>query len=169
MELCDKMGFLVDSEIFDMWELAKNENDYHRFFPDWYKKDVEAWIKRDRNHPSVIMWSIGNEIYDTHKSPRGLEVAKMLCEEVEKNDPMHNAPPTIASNYMQWENAQNVADYLKLAGYNYTEKLYDEHHEKHPDWVIYGSETASTVRSRGIYHFPYDTGLLVYDLSLIHI
>ena len=78
----------------------------------------------------------------------------MLCEEVEKNDPMHNAPPTIASNYMQWENAQNVADYLKLAGYNYTEKLYDEHHEKHPDWVIYGSETASTVRSRGIYHFP---------------
>lgn len=163
MELCDKMGFLVDSEIFDMWELAKNENDYHRFFPDWYKKDVEAWIKRDRNHPSVIMWSIGNEIYDTHKSPRGLEVAKMLCEEVEKNDPMHNAPPTIASNYMQWENAQNVADYLKLAGYNYTEKLYDEHHEKHPDWVIYGSETASTVRSRGIYHFPYDTGLLVYD------
>ena len=48
-----------------MWELAKNENDYHRFFPDWYKKDVEAWIKRDRNHPSVIMWSIGNEIYDT--------------------------------------------------------------------------------------------------------
>lgn len=163
MELCDKMGFLVDSEVFDMWELAKNENDYHRFFPEWYKKDVAAWIQRDRNHPSVIMWSIGNEIYDTHKSPRGLEVAKMLCEEVEKNDPMHNALPTIASNYMQWENAQNVADYIKLAGYNYAEKLYNEHHEKHPDWVIYGSETASTVRSRGIYHFPYDTSLLVYD------
>lgn len=163
MELCDKMGLLVDSEIFDMWELAKNENDYHRFFPEWYKKDVAAWIQRDRNHPSVIMWSIGNEIYDTHKSPRGLEVAKMLREEVEKNDPMHNAQPTIASNYMQWENAQNVADYLKIAGYNYAEKLYDEHHEKHPDWVIYGSETASTVRSRGVYHFPYDTSLLVYD------
>ncbi len=163
MELCDRMGFLVDSEIFDMWELAKNENDYHRFFPDWYKKDVAAWIQRDRNHPSVIMWSIGNEIYDTHKSPRGLEVAKMLRDEVEKNEPMHNALPTIASNYMQWENAQNVADYLKLAGYNYAEKLYDEHHDKHPDWVIYGSETASTVRSRGIYHFPYNTSLLVYD------
>lgn len=163
MDICDKMGLLVDSEIFDMWELAKNENDYHRFFPEWYKTDVAAWIRRDRNHPSVIMWSIGNEIYDTHKSPRGLEVAKMLAEEVEKNDHMHNAPPTIASNYMQWENAQNVADFLKIAGYNYAEKLYDDHHEKHPDWVIYGSETASTVRSRGIYHFPYETSLLVYD------
>lgn len=163
MNICDELGLLVDSEIFDMWELAKNENDYHRFFGEWYKKDVAAWIRRDRNHPSVIMWSIGNEIYDTHKSERGLEVAKMLREEVEKNDPMRNAVPTIASNYMQWENAQNVADYLKVAGYNYAERLYKEHHEKHPDWVIYGSETASTVRSRGIYHFPFDTSLLVHD------
>ena len=163
MKICDELGLLVDSEIFDMWELAKNENDYHRFFGEWYKKDVAAWIRRDRNHPSVIMWSIGNEIYDTHKSERGLEVAKMLREEVEKNDPMRNAVPTIASNYMQWENAQNVADYLKVAGYNYAERLYKEHHEKHPDWVIYGSETASTVRSRGIYHFPFDTSLLVHD------
>ena len=163
MKICDELGLLVDSEIFDMWELAKNENDYHRFFGEWYKKDVAAWIRRDRNHPSVIMWSIGNEIYDTHKSERGLEVAKMLREEVEKNDPMRNAVPTIASNYMQWENAQNVADYLKVAGYNYAERLYKEHHEKHPDWVIYGSETASTVRSREIYHFPFDTSLLVHD------
>lgn len=163
MDICDELGMLVDSEFLDMWENPKNENDYARFFGEWYKDDVKSWICRDRNHPSVIMWSIGNEINDTHKGPRGLEVARLLAEEVRKHDPAGNAVPTIASNYMPWENAQNVADYLKIAGYNYAENLYDEHHKKHPDWCIYGSETASTVRSRGIYHFPADTALLSHD------
>lgn len=163
MELCDEMGILVNSEFVDMWESPKNEYDYARFFNDWYKKDVEAWIKRDRNSPSVIMWSIGNEIHDTHKSERGLEIAKMLVEEVERYDPSHNARATIASNYMAWENAQKVADFIKIAGYNYAEWLYDEHHKAHPDWCIYGSETASTVRSRGIYHFPAEVPQLSHD------
>ena len=163
MDICDELGLLVDSEFLDMWELSKNENDYARFFDEWYQKDVKAWICRDRNHPSIIMWSIGNEIHDTHKSERGLEVAKMLTEEIKKHDPAGNAVPTIGSNYMPWENAQKVADYLKIAGYNYAERLYADHHKKHPDWCIYGSETTSTVRSRGIYHFPADTALLSHD------
>lgn len=87
----------------------------------------------------------------------------MLCKAVRKYDKHKNASCTIGSNYMRWENAQKVADFLKLAGYNYAEDLYDEHHEKHPDWFIYGSETASTVRSRGIYHMPASVPNLIHD------
>lgn len=163
IDLCNKMGILVLSEGFDMWEQPKNKNDYARFFPEWYERDVKAWVERDRNAPCVIMWSIGNEIADTNQSERGLEVAKMLCKAVYKYDRHGNAQCTIGSNYMRWENAQKVADYLKLAGYNYTEDMYDEHHVKHPDWFIYGSETASTVRSRGIYHSPASASILTHD------
>jgi beta-galactosidase len=163
IELCDELGFLVVNEFSDMWELSKTEFDYARFFPEWYKRDVETWVKRDRNHPSVIMWSIGNEISDTHVSERGLEVARSLHSEILKHDPLGNAGITIGSNFMAGQNAQNVADFLKLAGYNYAENLYDEHYEKYPDWFFYGSETASTVRSRGVYHLPLDTALLTHD------
>ncbi|MBP5604757.1 MAG: beta-galactosidase, partial [Ruminiclostridium sp.] len=133
ISMCCEMGILVDDESFDMWELPKNENDYSRFFSDNYEKDVKSWITRDRNAPCVIMWSIGNEIYDTHVSPHGLEIAKKLCNAVHKYDRYGNAACTIASNYMKWENAQNVADHLKLAGYNYAEDLYGGHHEAFPD------------------------------------
>lgn len=162
-ELCDELGLLVNSEFSDVWEESKTEYDYSRFFPEWYKKDVKAWITRDRNHPCVIMWSIGNEIHDTHKSERGLEVAQALCSEIKLHDRRGNARPTIGSNYMGWENAQKVADLMKTAGYNYAERLYKEHHAAHPDWCIYGSETASTVRSRGVYHFPYEKAQLTHD------
>ena len=163
VELCDKMGVLINSESYDMWENPKREFDNARFFPNTYKKDVAAWVRRDRNNPSVIMWSVGNEIADTHMSERGLEVTKNLCEEVHRWDYYGNAKCTIGSNYMPWENAQKVADYIKLAGYNYAENLYDEHHAAHPDWFIYGSETASAVRSRGIYHMPLAASILTHD------
>ncbi len=162
MELCDELGILVDSEAFDMWERPKTEYDYARFFDEWYKKDVASWIRRDRNHPSVIMWSVGNEIYDTHVSPRGCEVAKMLHDAVRENDPKANAPTTIGSNYMPWDGAQNCAKQVDLAGYNYLERLYEEHHKKYPDWRIYGSETTSGVKSRGVYHFPRETAFLTH-------
>ena len=90
MELADEMGFYVDSEAFDMWEKPMTEYDYARFFPEWAERDVASWVRRDRNHPSVIMWSIGNEIPDTNE-PRGLEVTKMLKEYVERHDPARNA------------------------------------------------------------------------------
>ncbi len=163
IELCNEMGLLVNSESFDMWELAKNTYDYARFFLEWYETDVKAWVERDRNAPCVIMWSIGNEIPDTHHSLRGLEITEMLCKAVRKSDKYKNAVCTIGSNYMRWENAQKGADYLKIAGYNYAEDLYDEHHKNHPDWFIYGSETASTVRSRGIYHMPASVPILTHD------
>ncbi|MET3938243.1 beta-galactosidase [Paenibacillus sp. PvP094] len=163
MELADEMGMLVVSEAFDMWERSKTPYDYARFFPEWAHTDVKSWVKRDRNHPSLVMWSIGNEIYDTHADERGQEVTRMLMEYVLEFDPKGNAGVTIGSNYMPWENAQKCADIVKLAGYNYAEKYYDKHHEEHPDWIIYGSETSSVVQSRGIYHFPFEQSILADD------
>lgn len=154
MDLADEMGFFIVSEAFDMWERPKTTYDYARFFPKWAYADVKSWVRRDRNHPSLILWSIGNEIYDTHADERGQEITRMLKSYVEEFDPKHNGRVTIGSNYMPWENAQKCADIVKVAGYNYAEKYYQEQHEAHPDWVIYGSETASVVQSRGIYHFP---------------
>lgn len=163
MELADEMGVLIVSEAFDMWERKKTTYDYARFFPEWWKKDVASWVRRDRNHPSLLMWSIGNEIYDTHADERGQELTRMLRDEVLLHDPKGNAVVTIGSNYMPWENAQKCADIVKFAGYNYAEKYYERHHEEHPDWIIYGSETSSTVQSRGIYHFPLSQSVLADD------
>lgn len=163
MELCDELGILVDSEAFDMWELSKTEYDYARFFKEWYQKDVASWVRRDRNHPSVIMWSVGNEIYDTHASARGEEVTKALCTEVKKHDPWQNAYTTIGSNYIEWEGAQRCARHIELVGYNYGEALYQGHHERFPEWCIYGSETAARVQSRGIYHFPKAAAYITHD------
>ncbi len=162
MEICDRIGLLVDSECFDMWELHKTEFDNARFFKDTAHRDVKSWVKRDRNHPSLIMWSIGNEILDTHVDEHGYETAEQLAGYVKESDYKGNAKPTIASNYIEWENAQKVGKMLGISGYNYTERCYDDHHKKYPRTVIYGSETASALRSRGIYHFPADIPKLTH-------
>lgn len=163
MDLADEMGLLIVSEGFDMWERPKNPYDNARFFPEWWERDVASWVRRDRNHPSMLMWSIGNEIYDTHADERGQEVTRELLAGVQRHDPRANAVVTIGSNYMPWENAQKCADIVKFAGYNYAEKYYDSHHQEHQDWFIYGSETSSTVQSRGIYHFPLAQSVLSDD------
>lgn len=163
VELADQMGILMISEAFDMWERSKTTYDYARFFKEWSERDVESWVMRDRNHPCIIMFSIGNEIYDTHVDAHGREITVKLRDLVKKYDYRRNAGVTIGSNYMPWENAQLCADEVKLAGYNYGEKYYEEHHKAHPDWVIYGSETSSIVQSRGIYHFPLRASILTED------
>lgn len=164
MELADEMGMLIDSECFDMWEKPKTEYDYARFFTEWHARDVASWIRRDRNHPSLIMWSIGNEIYDTHQG-NGLSITKELLALVRKHDSAKNAPVTIASNYMEWQGAQSCAELIDLAGYNYGERLYPAHHAAHPGWRMYGSETSATVQSRGVYHFPANFRMLTHDDS----
>ena len=160
MDLADEMGFVVMTEAFDMWERPKTRFDYARFFIEWAERDVESWVRSDRNHPCLLFWSIGNEIYDTHADAHGEEITKRLLGYVKQSDPKGNAPVTIASNYMPWEGARNCADIVKYAGYNYGEKCYHEQHKEHPDWIIYGSETASVVASRGIYHFPLAQSIL---------
>ena len=160
LDLCDELGILVIDEAFDMWERSKTEFDYARFFPAWEERDVASWVRRDRCHPSVIMWSIGNEIYDVYADMRGAEVTRMLKEQVEFHDPACHAAVTFGCNYMPWEGGQRCADILKTVGYNYGENLYEEHHRKHPDWIIYGSETGSVLSSRGVYHFPIEKPIM---------
>ena len=162
MDLCDEMGLLVDDEIFDMWEKPKTTFDYGNYFNEWCERDVTNWVRRDRNHPSLIMWSVGNEIYDTHMG-NGFEITKRLYACVQKSDPNKNAQITIASNYMMTEGAQKCAGEIDTVGYNYLERLYNEHHQKNPEWKIYGSETGSTVQSRGIYHFPDSLKLVTFS------
>ena len=154
LELCDREGVLVIDEAFDMWQRPKTQYDYARFFDECWREDVRAWVRRDRNHPCVILWSVGNEIFDTHVNPQAPALTAALKAEVERWDPALNARVTLGSNYMPWEGAQRCADVVKLAGYNYGEKYYEAHHAAHPDWVIYGSETSSILFSRGVYHFP---------------
>ena len=160
LDLCDEMGFMVVDEAFDMWERPKTEYDYARFFNEWYSNDIASWIRRDRRHPSVIMWSIGNEIYDIHADQKGQEITKKLCDEVRIHDPLKHAYTTFGCNYMPWEGGQRCAEIVDAVGYNYGEKLYEYHHDFHPDWVIYGSETASVLSSRGIYHFPIEQSIM---------
>ena len=163
VELADEMGILIDSEAFDMWRRPKTEFDYARFFNEDYVKDVASWVRRDRSNPSVIMWSTGNEIYDCHADESAQDLTRDLKKNVEMHDYRKNGIATFGSNYMAWEGAQKCADILKLAGYNYGERLYDAHHGKFADWMIFGSETCSTVQSRGIYHFPMKVSVMADD------
>ena len=160
LDLCDELGILVVDEIFDMWERPKNPYDYARFFGECMPEDVRSWVRRDRNHPCLLMWSIGNEIVDTHIDQRGEEVTRLLAAEVRKHDPRGNGKITLGSNYMPWEGAQRCAEHVEAVGYNYGEKYYGPHHAAHPGWVIYGSETASILSSRGVYRFPARAGIL---------
>lgn len=162
MDLCDEMGLLLYSESFDMWEKCKTDYDYGNYFNEWWERDLTSWVRQDRNHACLLVWGIGNEIQDTHQ-PRGLEITKMLRDAVKELDYRGNAVIGIGSNLMEWEGAQNCADAVDIAGYNYMDHLYDEHHKTYPDWCIFGSETSSTLQSRGIYHFPLSNRLLTYD------
>lgn len=162
LNLCDELGLLLYTESFDMWERTKTDYDYGNDFKDWWKKDLTSWVRQDRNHPCVFIWGIGNEIYDTHFD-RGLELTRELHNAVRDLDYRKNAYTTLASNYIEWEAAQRTGEVIDLVGYNYLDKCYDEHHEKYPDWKIFGSETSATVQSRGIYHFPLTNRLLTFD------
>ncbi len=162
LDLCDRMGMLVMSEAFDMWEHAKTKYDYARFFSEWHERDVASWVRRDRKHPCVIFWSIGNEVPDV-RSERGIDVTRTLRDLVRRHDPAGHAFVTMGSNHMTDENAQRCAELLDCAGYNYAERLYESHRRKHPHWNIYGSETSSALQSRGIYHFPLSQPILADD------
>ncbi len=122
LDACDRLGMLVIDEAFDMWQLAKNPQDYHSYFNDWWQKDLDAMMLRDRNHPSIIMWSIGNEIFEAPDTS-GYRIAKMLAEEVRKLD--LTRPVTSAIVYLPgftkkpWNDYQPYLANLDVDGYNY--------------------------------------------------
>ena len=160
LDLCDRMGFLVMDEAFDTWRTGKVTNDYHLYFDEWARSDVKSMVRRDRNHPSVIMWSIGNEIPDSDKSA-GIAIAKQLIEWVREEDTTR--PITMAENKMGSTQARTIAGLLDLVGYNYSPWRFDADHKEHPTWKIFGSETSSAVRSRGVYHTPADRNILFHE------
>lgn len=168
LELTDRMGFLVIDEAFDVWKRKKTPLDYHLIFPDWHEQDLRALIRRDRNSPSVIMWSYGNEVGEQYTGEEGAALAKRLHEIIKEED--STRPTTSAMNWAKPDMPfSNVMDVISL---NYqgegirqapefegtnrirTRPQYTAFHEQFPDKVILSSETASAFSSRGFYLFP---------------
>lgn len=150
LDLCDRMGFVVMAEAFDCWVEQKRPGDYHLFFPDWHEKDLRALVRHDRNHPSVVMWSIGNEIPEQGKRD-AWKMGKPLADIVHEEDATR--PVTMAFHKLEasTNGFQNVVD---VYGGNYKSLQYPIIRANNPSLPLIGSETASCVSSRGEYFFP---------------
>lgn len=151
VQLCDEMGFMMMLEPFDEWDIAKCENGYHRFFNEWAEKDMVNMLRQYRNNPSVVMWSIGNEV-PTQCSPEGYKVASFLQDICHREDPTR--PVTCGMDQVSCVLGNGFAAMLDVPGFNYRTHRYVEAYGQLPQNLVLGSETASTVSSRGIYKFP---------------
>ena len=151
MEICDSMGMMVMAESFDMWIYPKCKNGYARFFKEWSDADIEALVRCHRNHPSIVMWSIGNEIPEQW-SEEGRDIAvhlQTLCHQLDPSRPvtqgMDRAEAALKSGFAQA---------MDVPGFNYRVHKYENNIKQLPQGFLLGSETASTVSSRGVYKFP---------------
>lgn len=151
VQLCDEMGFMMMLEPFDEWDIAKCENGYHRFFNEWAEKDMVNMLRQYRNNPSVVMWSIGNEV-PTQCSPEGYKVASFLQDICHREDPTR--PVTCGMDQVSCVLGNGFATMLDVPGFNYRTHRYVEAYGQLPQNLVLGSETASTVSSRGVYKFP---------------
>ncbi|MFT3780902.1 MAG: beta-galactosidase GalB [Nibricoccus sp.] len=150
LDLCDRMGFVVMDEAFDCWAKGKKPNDYGLLFPEWHEKDLRAMVRRDRNHPSVVLWSIGNEIREQGE-PEGWKLASHLAGIVREEDrtrPVGAAFNVVASGYNGFQTAVDVT------GFNYKPDEYPRFRQSAPQLPVIGSETSSCISSRGEYFFP---------------
>jgi len=151
VKLCDEMGFMMIVENFDEWEVAKCKNGYHRFFDEWAEKDMINMLRHFRNNPSVMMWSIGNEV-PTQCSNDGYKVARFLQDICHREDPTR--PVTSGMDQISCVLDNGFAAVVEVPGFNYRTHRYVEAYEKLPQNLVLGSETSSTVSSRGVYKFP---------------
>ena len=169
LELTDNMGFLVMDEVFDSWERKKTPHDFHLIFPDWHEADVRAMVRRDKNHPSIIIWSYGNEVGEQYTDEKGSAIGKRLSDIIKEEDPTR--PTTSAMNWAKSD--MPFSNAMDIISFNYqgegirqdpifdtvtdrikTTPQYEPYHVKFPNKVILSSETASAASSRGVYLFP---------------
>lgn len=173
LDLCDQMGILVIDEIFDSWERKKTPVDFHLVFPDWHEPDTRSFIRRDKNHPSIIAWSFGNEVGEQYTADTGAVLAKKLYDIVKEED--NTRPATASMNYAkpgmpfpkemdiislnyQGEGIRDAPAYAHLRGIR-TSPLYPAFQKQFPDKLIFSSETASALSTRGSYLFPVFDGI----------
>jgi beta-galactosidase len=173
LDLTDRMGFLVIDEIFDSWERKKTPLDFHLIFKDWYEPDTRSFIRRDRNHPSIIAWSFGNEVGEQYNGEEGAALAQKLNAIVKEED--SSRPSTASMNFAkpdmpfpgtmdilslnyQGEGIRDAPAYLHLSGIR-TSPLYGAFQQQFPDKLIVSSETSSTLSTRGTYLFPVHSGI----------
>ncbi len=158
LDLCDQMGFLVMDEAFDVWYLEKMKYDYHIYFKDWYERDLSDMVLRDRNHPSIILWSIGNEIPEKNRTKYGgAAIAKELDGIIKKHDKTRYTTSAFAGVWRA--DTTFMSDKVDVIGINYTVERYPEEKAKHPNGFFIASETTSSLSDRGIYHFPADSAM----------
>ena len=151
LDAADRMGMLVMDEAFDMWGKPKVANGHGKYFAEWSERDLRDLVRRDRNHPSVVMWSIGNEILEQADSDGG-KAARRLTDICHQEDATR---PTTAGFNQTWNAIRNgLADQVDIPGFNYGVREYSKILAEHPTWTIVGAETASCVSSRGVYHLP---------------
>jgi beta-galactosidase len=152
LDMADRMGFLVMDEAFDCWDQAKNTYDYARFFSKWSTIDIGDMVARDRNHPGIIIWSIGNEIQDNNNTT----IAASLISAVKAKD----STRAIGQANAEAAPGAQVAAMEDVVGLNYAPYSYDSTHSSNPSWKLFASESSSAVRSRGVYKTPVTTNIL---------
>jgi len=173
LDLCDKMGFIVMDEAFDMWKIAKTKYDYHLDFDKWHKRDLEDMVIRDRNHPCIFIWSIGNEVSEqvdwTEEGTltkdligNGIPIAKELAGIVKNLD--KTRPVTSGLNFPSPDNFIVKSGALDLIGFNYDQNSWPDYLKKFPGQKFIGSETTSALQSRGHYDQPSDIPTISYKL-----
>ncbi|MBK7629044.1 MAG: DUF4982 domain-containing protein [Bacteroidales bacterium] len=173
LDACDRLGMVVIDEIFDMWETAKRNQDYHLWFREWWQRDVESWVKRDRNHPSVIIWSIGNEIREAFDTS-GLRIAGNLTGEIRRLDQTRWVTECfmdfawMRGQKSKWHEIPDHLALFDLIGYNYAYKRYEEDHIKYPQRVMAGTETNPPLALENfeiVKRLPYVIGYFVWTAT----